>query len=265
MPSAKAKAGCVIKKKEKENKGGHCQRIFESQVEAKGSSSSSLSSYYSYADEQLPISCSLLPPPLPPPSSLCSYSPFFALFMQHPKNSQSSRKPWYQKAMEMANIWKTFPKSTKIPTTNATLWKTISRSTEVSTTNSNRQKLRKCSSLKVATTFTRVCLCAPISSYTEVFQAEVPPRRSNSYPRSKPFPTQQERTPSARISIEGRRIFRGKSLTDDVLMRRFVVAEEAMMQVRRRNQMEIIRKRASMRRKMLGPSPLSRMVLAEEE
>ncbi|XP_057491978.1 uncharacterized protein LOC130777562 [Actinidia eriantha] len=188
--------------------------------------------------------------------------------MQDPKKSQT-RKPWYQKAMEMATLWKSFPKSAGIPTANPTLWKSISRPTDVSATNSNRQRLRKCTSLKMATSFTRVCLCAPISSYTEVFQSEIPPRRSNSYPRSKPFPTQQERIPkrisSARISVEGRKIFRGKSLTDDVLMRRFVVEEEAMMQVRRRNQMEIIRKRAAMRRKMLGPSPLSRMVLAEEE
>ena len=70
---------------------------------------------------------------------------------------------------------------------------------------------------------------------------------------------------SARISVEGRRVFRGKSLTDDVLMRRFVMEEEAMIQVRRRNQMEVIRKRSAMRRKKLGPSPLRRMVMAEEE
>lgn len=169
--------------------------------------------------------------------------------------------------MEMATQWKTFSKSTEIPTTNSTLWKTISKSTTITTTsnNPNKSKLRKCTSLRVATSFTRVCLCAPISSYTEVFQSEIPPRRSNSYPRSKPFPSPQERMPSARISMEGRRIFRGKSLTDDVLMRRFVVEEEAMMQIKRRNQMEIIRRRNSKRRKKLGPSPLSRMVLAEDE
>ncbi|XVE80906.1 hypothetical protein DITRI_Ditri15bG0018900 [Diplodiscus trichospermus] len=192
------------------------------------------------------------------------------------------RKPWYQRAMERATIWKTVPKATHIPTTNATLWKTISKPTEIpmanatlwkaipksaeiSSTHPNREKFRKCTSLKVATSFTRVCLCAPISSYNEVFRADVPPRRSNSYPRSKPFPMSQERTPSARLSMEGRRVFRGKSLTDDVLMRRFVVEEEAMIQIRRRNQMEVIRKRNMKKRKMLGPSPLSRMVMAEEE
>ncbi|KAG5530482.1 hypothetical protein RHMOL_Rhmol09G0012700 [Rhododendron molle] len=172
--------------------------------------------------------------------------------------------------MATATLWKTLSKSPEIPATTPTIWKTISRSTEVPSSNSTKHKLRKCTSLRVATSFTRVCLCAPISSYTEVFQSEDPPRRSNSYPRSKAFPTQQqERVPkrvsSARISVEGRKIFRGKSLTDDVLMRRFVVEEEAMMQTRRRNQMEIIRKRAAMRRRRLGPSPLSRMVLAEEE
>ncbi|GAB4859129.1 hypothetical protein Ancab_010599 [Ancistrocladus abbreviatus] len=188
--------------------------------------------------------------------------------MQDPKTTKT-RKPWYQRAIDMATLWKTIFRPS---TTSTTLWKTLN-STEVQNTNSNKEKLRRCTSLKVATSFTRVCLCAPISSYTEVFNAEVPPRRSYSYPRaSKPLPTPtpppliQERIPSARHSMEGKRrvIFRGKSLMDDVLMRRFVVEEEAMMQVRRRNQMEIIRKRAAMRRKKLGPSRLSRMVLALE-
>lgn len=49
---------------------------------------------------------------------------------------------------------------------------------------------------------------------------------------------------------------------DDVLMKRFVDEEEAM---RRRDQMEVIRRRNMMKRKnKLGLSPLSRMVLAEE-
>ncbi|KAJ6696739.1 hypothetical protein OIU85_003121 [Salix viminalis] len=164
-------------------------------------------------------------------------------------------------------LWKAISKSKEAPNKNGTLWKTISRSTEIPSTNSNRAKLRKCSSVRVATTFTRVCLCAPISSYNEVFRAEVPPRRSNSYPRSKPFPAMHERMPSARPSMEGRSrvIFRGKSLTDDVLMRRFVLEEEAMMQTKKRNQMEVIRRRTMLRRKKLGPSPLSRMVLAVVE
>ena len=178
-----------------------------------------------------------------------------------------NRKPWYQRAMEIASLWKiTYP--TSIPPPNPTLRKTLSTSTKVSTTSNttpNRQKLRKSTSLKVATSFTRVCLCVPISSYTEVFQADVPPRRSNTYPRSKPFPSCIQERPAARMSVERRRIFRGKSLTDDVLMRRFVVEEEAMMQVRRRNEMEVIRKRNAKRRRRLGPSPLSRMVLAEED
>ncbi|KAL0432885.1 UNVERIFIED_CONTAM: hypothetical protein Slati_2622800 [Sesamum latifolium] len=67
------------------------------------------------------------------------------------------------------------------------------------------------------------------------------------------------------MSVEGRKIFRGKSLTDDVLMRRFVVEEEAMMQVRRRNEMEIIRRRSAVRKRKIGPSPLSRMVLAKDK
>ncbi|KAF5728777.1 hypothetical protein HS088_TW21G00930 [Tripterygium wilfordii] len=200
--------------------------------------------------------------------------------MQDPKGS-NTRKPWYQRAMEMSSLWKSISRSSSTTTTtNLTIWKTVSKSTEVNypttltnpnrssstTNNNNNNKLRKCASLRVASSFTRVCLCAPISSYNEVFRADVPPRRSNSYPRSsRPFPT-QERFPSARLSMEGRRvIFRGKSLTDDVLMRRFVVEEEAMMQTRRRNQMEVIRRRNLMRRKKLGPSRLSRMVMAKEE
>ncbi|XP_047318428.1 uncharacterized protein LOC124921770 [Impatiens glandulifera] len=230
--------------------------------------------------------------------------------MQDPKHNSHSRKRWYQRAMDVATRWKTInPKPTEIPraATNITMWKssTISRSSSSSssdltnaTVNNNnnvnsRQKMRRCTSLKLASSFTRVCLCAPIaSSYTDVFQMEyVPPRRSYSYPRSKPpnynnhnnnnIPIAQQQQlrgerrtttmmiSSARMSTsgsEGRRIFRGKSLTDDVLMRRFVVEEEAaMMQVRRRNEMDIIRRRASLiKRKRLGPSPLSRMVLAEE-
>ncbi|XWS13126.1 hypothetical protein CRYUN_Cryun36dG0011000 [Craigia yunnanensis] len=157
------------------------------------------------------------------------------------------RKPWYQRAMERATVWKTVPKTAEIPTANSTLWKTISKptgipmanttlwksipkSTEIPSIHPNREKLRKCTSLRVATSFTRVCPCASISSYNEVFRADVPSRRSNSYPRSKPFPMSQKRIPSVRLSMEGRRVFRGKSLTDDVLMRRFVVEEEAMMQ-----------------------------------
>ncbi|XP_027348325.1 uncharacterized protein LOC113859852 [Abrus precatorius] len=184
--------------------------------------------------------------------------------MQDPKNDSHTRKPWYQRAMEVASIWKSMSKSTEIPTTNSTIWKTMPKSPQGPTPSPNKNKLRKCASLKVATSFTRVCLCAPIYSYNEILRAEVPPRRSNSYPRSRPLQTTQERTPSARLSTEGRRVFRGKSLTDDVLMRRFVIEEEAMMQIRRRNQMEVIRRRSMMRRKKLGPSPLSKMGMADE-
>lgn len=183
----------------------------------------------------------------------------------------SCRKPWYQRAKEVTSLWKSLSKSSEISTSNnsSTLWKRSSsmpKSPQVPTQSSpHKNKLRKCASLKVASSFTRVCLCAPIYSYNEVLRAEVPPRRSNSYPRSRPLQqTAHERTPSARLSTEGRRVFRGKSLTDDVLMRRFVIEEEAMMQIRRKNQMEVIRKRSIMRRKKLGPSPLSRMAMAND-
>lgn len=209
-----------------------------------------------------------------------------------------NNKPWYQRAIEMGSLWRSMnniSKSSQVPAAaaaaaNSTLWKTIVNSKSSSTTSTNthnsipaansnsnsdnvRQKLRKCTSLKVATSFTRVCLCAPISSYNEVFKAELPPRRSNSYPRMRSSTSTttsiaQAQAISARLSTDHqgiRRVFRGKSLTDDVLMRRFVVEEEAMMQVRRRNQMEVIRRRSVMRRKRLGPSPLSRMIIAEED
>lgn len=164
------------------------------------------------------------------------------------------RKRWYQKAIEASMLWKAM----EMPMKNISLWKTISK------TNSWR-KLRKCRSTttsRVASSFTHVCLCAPISSYTDIFQANVvvPPRRSFSYPRSRSTTRHELRGGSG-----GRKIFRGKSLTDDVLMRRFVIDEEAMMQVRKRNEMEIIRRRSGMRNTKIGPSPLSRMVLAMED
>ncbi|CAH2063515.1 unnamed protein product [Thlaspi arvense] len=180
--------------------------------------------------------------------------------MQDSKTSPA-RKPWYQRAMAVARM--------------ATNWRTVvpkhppeirpSRNPSVNKSN-HHQQLRKCTSLKVAAnSFTRVCLCAPIGPYDDVFRHYVPPRRSSSYPPSKPLPVVTE---TARMSIDtGRRIFRGKSLTENALMRRFVVAEEeAMMESRRRDQMEIVRKRNQMRRKKkLGPSPLSRMVIAEDD
>lgn len=167
------------------------------------------------------------------------------------------RKPWYQRAFEAANLWLPISKPSAI------------------TGNTDQQKLKKSTSVKVAISFTRVCLCAPISSYTEVFKADLPPRRScSTYTRSRSFaashrperlpaPSPAPATLSPRHSIERRRVFRGKSLTDDVLMRRFMV-EESVMHTRRRNQMEVIRKRHVKRRK-LGPSPLSRMVMADQE
>ncbi|KAJ0781287.1 hypothetical protein HanPI659440_Chr06g0247571 [Helianthus annuus] len=197
-------------------------------------------------------------------NSLRRSSPIAHLFMQDPKNNSSStsRKPWYQRAMEIKTPRKiTSPKSPEIP-----LPYPMILNKNLSTTTPERQKLRKSTSLKVAISFTRVCLCAPISSYTDVvFHTGMPPRRSNTYPRSKPFPNCIQDCATARTSTDGRRIFRGKSLTDDVLMRRFLVEEDAMMKERRRNEMEVMRKRNAKRRRKLGPSPLSRMVLAEED
>ncbi|CAL9764571.1 unnamed protein product [Musa acuminata subsp. burmannicoides] len=168
--------------------------------------------------------------------------------------------PWYGRVMEVIILWKTVTRSSAAKPNGVPAV-------------ANKQKLRKCSSLKVASSFTRACLCAPISSYNEVFRAEVPPRRSYSCPRSKSSssaaaaapPPERRFVSSTRTSAEGRRVFRGKSLTDDMLMRRFVVEEEAMMQLRRRNQMEFMRRRNAMRRRQVGPSPLSRMAMAEED
>ncbi|CAL9778353.1 unnamed protein product [Musa acuminata subsp. burmannicoides] len=162
-----------------------------------------------------------------------------------------SLPPWYGRVMEVIILWKS---ATRSPT---------ARPSTGTAADSSKQKLGRCSSLKVASSFTRVCLCAPMSSYNEVFRADAPSRRSYSCPRSKSPP--ERWMASTRGSAEGRRVFRGKSLTDDMLMRRFVVEEEAMMQLRRRNQMEFMRKRNATRRKRIGPSPLSRMVMAEEE
>lgn len=171
------------------------------------------------------------------------------------KSKHVHRKPWYQRAIDVPTLWNLLSKPAKVPKTKPTLWN------NASATNSKTQELRKSTSLRVATSLTSICPCVPISSHNHIFhQPKVPPRRSYSFPRTKTFGSaRQERFPSARISIDGRRIFRGNSLADDVSMRRFVMEEEAMMQVRRRNQMEIIRKRVVMRRKNIGPSPLGRM------
>ncbi|PRQ37736.1 hypothetical protein RchiOBHm_Chr4g0405921 [Rosa chinensis] len=229
---------------------------------------------------KLIAACSLSSYPSSPLSNISYFTSIFSCKIQRTHKQQGMpKKPWYQRAIEMGSLWRSSISSPKLPTDQVpapnatTLWKTITKSTNTNipnSSNSNRHKLRKCASLKVATSFTRVCLCAPISSYNEVFRAELPPRRSNSYPRSKPLgmTTQDQRsitTMSARLSTSERRVFRGKSLTEDVLMRRFVMEEEAMMHVRRRNQMEVIRRKSIMRRKNLGPSRLSRMVMAGEE
>ncbi|CAL9040526.1 unnamed protein product [Musa banksii] len=163
--------------------------------------------------------------------------------------------PWYRRVMEVIILWKAIAKVPAVESNDGV------------SPNSTKPKLRKCTSLKAASSFTRVCLCAPISSYNEVFRADVPPRRSYSCPTSKSFATAPARQMmSTRSFVEGRRVFRGKSLTDDIMMRRFVAEEEAMMQLRRRNQMEFVRKRNAMRRrKKIGPSPLRRMVMAGED
>ncbi|KAG6531222.1 uncharacterized protein LOC122049154 [Zingiber officinale] len=177
-----------------------------------------------------------------------------SLFMQEQKHPQK-RKRWYGRVVEFTILWKTALKSSPPQKPGGIHGKY-----------SAKEKLSRCTSLKVATSFTRVCLCVPISSYNEVFRADIPPRRSYSYARSKTLAqVPSERSGSTRTSVDGRRVFRGKSLTDDILMRRFVVEEEAMMQMRRRNQMDFMRKRNAMRRKKIGPSPLSRMVMAEPE
>ncbi|KAK4254804.1 hypothetical protein QN277_007897 [Acacia crassicarpa] len=183
-------------------------------------------------------------------SSLSPPLPYLhlSLFMQHPKNQESNpRKPWYHRGIGVGSLWKWISKSLD--------GGGVGRSS--CSSDKNKEQLRKCTSLKMATSFTRVCLCAPISSYNEA------PRRSNSFPRSKPLQSSHSGVASARLSTEGRRVFRGKSLTDDVLMRRFVIEEEAMMQFRRRNEMDVIRRRSMVRRRKLGPSPLRTMVLAD--
>lgn len=185
----------------------------------------------------------------------------------------ANRKPWYQRAMAVARFatnWRTTPKSPP-PEIRPSRNPSVNKSNH----HLHQNQLRKCTSLKVAAnSFTRVCLCAPIGPYDDVFRNYVPPRRSSSYPPSKPLPIVMETAvttavtaAAARMSVDsGRRVFRGKSLKENALMRRFVAAEEeAMMENRRRDQMEIVRKRNQMRRKKkLGPSPLSRMVIAED-
>ncbi|CAN8254197.1 unnamed protein product [Cochlearia groenlandica] len=187
--------------------------------------------------------------------------------MQDSNTSSSSRKAWYQRAMAIARFatnWRSNPKS-QPPEINIRPSRNPIRSNQ-------NQQLRKCTSLKLAAnSFTRVCLCAPIvGPYDDVFRNYVPPRRSSSYPPSNPLPIATE---TARMSVDsGERkvFFRGKSLKENELMRRFVAAEEEAMEKenRKRNEMEIVMKRNQIRKKKkkkLGPSRLSRMVIAEEE
>ncbi|KAK8948539.1 hypothetical protein KSP39_PZI006197 [Platanthera zijinensis] len=177
-----------------------------------------------------------------PPHLLLSSLNFFFTWLT------MRRKPWYRRTMEAVSLRKP------------------SMKTGGSSANSGQGELRKCRSLRAAISFTRVCLCSPISSYNEVFWDEVPRRRSGgAVPRPGLFAEHSERISRVRSSTEGRRVFRGKSLTDDVMMRRFVVEEAVIMQVRRRNQMEFVRRKNSVRRRKLGPSPLCRMAMAGEE
>ncbi|XP_047064068.1 uncharacterized protein LOC124671781 [Lolium rigidum] len=198
----------------------------------------------------------------------------------------SKKSPWYQRAVELLLlIWKQ-PAAAGAPASKAAAAAGVSASatgTGKAGAASGPGRLRKSSSLNVAASFTRVCLCAPISSYNEqslYFQAgdAAAPRRSYSYPRASsasasgsgcgnnvnPLVAPPPRAEPLQRggSVERRPVFRGKSLTDDVLMRRLVVDEVAS---RRRSQMEVIRRRhaASSKRRRLGPSPLRRMALPE--
>ena len=208
--------------------------------------------------------------------------------------SGGRRSPWYQRAVEvLVLVWK---QPAAAPATKAAAASGVTAATGkggAAPGVPGPGRLRKSSSLNVAASFTRVCLCAPISSYNSeslyCFQADAAPRRSYSYPRASSSaasasgcgvsplvapPPAAEQAGRGRAGAgrggggggEGaaRRVFRGKSLTDDILMRRFVVDEEA---TRRRNEMEVIRRRhaAASKRRRLGPSPLRRMALAESE
>ncbi|XP_062224828.1 uncharacterized protein LOC133923560 [Phragmites australis] len=199
----------------------------------------------------------------------------------------SKKPPWYQCAVEVLFlIWKQPAAAAPTATTKAAAASGVTAASgKAAAAASGPGKLRKSSSLNVAASFTRVCLCAPISSYNSeslyCFQADAAPRRSYSYPRASsasasgcgvsplvaPPPAAEQtrgRSPAGKAGEGARRVFRGKSLTDDILMRRFVVDEEA---TRRRNEMEVIGRRhaAAAKRRRLGPSPLRRMALAGSE
>lgn len=208
--------------------------------------------------------------------------------------SGGHKSPWYQRAVEvLLLIWK--QPAAPTATTKAAAASGVTAASgrgAAAPAAGGPGRLRKSSSLNVAASFTRVCLCAPISSYNSeslyCFQADAAPRRSYSYPRASsasasgcgvsplvaPPPAAEQaagvggrgRPGAGKVGGEGaaRRVFRGKSLTDDILMRRFVVDEEA---TRRRNEMEVIRRRHAVatKRRRLGPSPLRRMALAESE
>ncbi|GJN02462.1 hypothetical protein PR202_ga19815 [Eleusine coracana subsp. coracana] len=201
----------------------------------------------------------------------------------------SKKSPWYQRAVEvLLLVWKQPAASSSGTTKAAAASGVTAASSSGKGAGCGPGRLRKSSSLNVAASFTRVCLCAPISSYnSESLYCGFPdaaPRRSYSYPRASsasgvsplvaPPPAAEQQLLSGRGRSPGAggggggsnkaRVFRGKSLTDDILMRRFVVDEEA---TRRRNEMEVIRRRhaAASKRRRLGPSPLRRMARPESE
>lgn len=99
----------------------------------------------------------------------------------------SKKSPWYQRAVEvLLLIWKQPTGAGTGTTTKAAAAAGVTGGKAAASGMGAR--LRKSSSLNVAASFTRVCLCAPISSYNEqalYFQAgDVTPHRSYSYPRA---------------------------------------------------------------------------------
>eukprot|EP01018_Ginkgo_biloba_P037340 Gb_21528 [translate_table: standard] len=212
--------------------------------------------------------------------------------MQDSKKTKS-RKAWYQKAMQVANLWRIVLRFPDHPN--------YSVDHSLHSNANNNAKLRKCSStssavknksapspayyvagnatpprtpprtLSYPSSLTRSCLsCAPINYSCDLqptgarrsFNAAVINTQTAVAPVPFPFPS-----PRVAESINGvqprmRKVFRGKSVMDNSLMRRSVIEEEAMM-MRRRDEFAFMQRRNSLKRRQIGPSPLSRVVNAD--
>lgn len=214
---------------------------------------------------------------------------------QKPKPRKSSA--WYQKAMQVAKLWRVvfrFPNH-QIPSVDqhkhAKLRKCCSTSAVSSSSSSSspssssfftetgqsipltppRTPPRALSYPSSLTRTSSCLLCSPIP-YTDSFRrrSTVQPPLATAVGREEvaalkkpPAAARVATCPQPPVTAARRRVFRGKSVMDNSLMRKSVIEEEKMMTRRRRDdEFAIMQRRNSLKRRQIGPSPLSRVVMA---